>query len=125
MKFAFGLKSDAELATFLLDRIFEDYRTLGQSEEATAEVGQKYTINTLDLGVCMEVLPLVWKVREKYKYNLVLPGQFHTAMNYLSMITNHKCHGSGYVEIVLEAQLVTSGRLKIALQGPLLPQDRP
>ena len=32
---------------------------LKRSAEATAEVGQKYTINTFDLGVCMKALPLV------------------------------------------------------------------
>ena len=36
-----------------------------QTEEATAEVGQKYTINTFDLGVSMKALPLVWKSPEK------------------------------------------------------------
>ncbi|CAM4556106.1 unnamed protein product [Leuciscus chuanchicus] len=45
--------------------------------------------------VCMRALPLLWKFREKYKHHLVLPGQFHTAMNYLGMITNHNYHGSG------------------------------
>jgi hypothetical protein len=65
----------------------------------------------------MRALPLLWKFREKYKHHLVLPGQFHTAMNYLGMITNHNYHGSGYGEIVLEAQLVTSGCLKSVLRG--------
>ena len=32
---------------------------LRRSEEATLEIGQKYTINTFDLGVCMKALPLV------------------------------------------------------------------
>ena len=84
---------------------------LKQTEEATAEVGQKYTINTFDLGVFMKALPLVWKSPEKYKHHLILLGQFHTVMNYIGMITNHKCRGSGYAEILLEAQLVTTGCL--------------
>ena len=33
------------------------------------------------------------------------------------MITGHKCRGSGYFEILLEAQLVTSGCLKSVLSG--------
>ena len=44
----------------LANRAFEDYRTLGQ-EAAAAEVGQKYTIITFNLGMCMKALPLVWK----------------------------------------------------------------
>ena len=33
------------------------------------------------------------------------------------MVTNHKCAGSGYAEILLEADLVTSGCLKAVLSG--------
>lgn len=90
---------------------------LRRSEEATREVGQKYTINTFDLGVCMKALPLIWKFPNKYKNHIVLPGPFHTCMNYIGMITNHKCRGSGYAEILLEAGLVTSGCLRSVLSG--------
>lgn len=95
---------------------------LKRTEEATVEVaggegGQKYVINTFDLGVCMKALPLVWQWPDKYKKHIILPGQFHTAMNYMGMITGHKCRGSGYAEILLEAQLVTSGCLKSVLSG--------
>ena len=90
---------------------------LQRSEEATKEVGQKYIINTFDLGVCMKALPLVWKYPAKYQDHLILLGPFHTSMNYIGMITNHKCRGSGYAEILLEAQLVTSGCLKSVLSG--------
>uniref|UniRef100_UPI00358FCF5F uncharacterized protein n=1 Tax=Myxine glutinosa TaxID=7769 RepID=UPI00358FCF5F len=43
------------------------------------------------------------------------PWAFHTSMNDIGMITNHKCRGSGYAENLLEAQLVTSGCLKSVL----------
>ncbi len=69
---------------------------LRQSEEATAEVGQKYILNTFDLGGCMKALPLIWKFPEKYKLHVVTPGQFHTVMNYMGMLTGHKFKGSGY-----------------------------
>ena len=90
---------------------------LRRSEEATATVGQTYVINTFDLGVCMKALPLIWKFPEKYTNHIVIPGQFHTVMNYIGMLTAHKCCGSGYTEILLEAQLVTSGYLKSVLNG--------
>ena len=94
---------------------------LRQSEEATAEVagesGQQYVVNTFDLGACMKVLPFVWKNSETYKNHIILPGPFHTIMNYIGVITGHKCRGSGYSEILLEAQLVTSGSLKGVLNG--------
>lgn len=103
-----------------------DYSTvqelLRRSEVATAEVaggegGQQYVINTFDLGVCMKALPLLWSDPDKYKQHIVLIGQFHTLMNYMGRLTGHKCRGSGYSEILLEAQLVTSGCLKSVLSG--------
>ena len=90
---------------------------LRRSEEATAEVGQKYVLNTFDLGGCMKALPLIWKFPEKYKLHVVTPGQFHTVMNYMGMVTGHKFRGSGYAEILLEADLVTIGCLKSVLSG--------
>jgi len=39
----------------------EAQELLIHSEAATAKVGQHYTINTFDLGVCMKALPLIWK----------------------------------------------------------------
>lgn len=88
---------------------------LQRSEEAILEVGQKYTINTFGLGVCMKALPLVWKHPDMFKDHTILPGPFHIRMNYIRMITDHKCRGSGYAEIILEAQLVTGGCLKSVL----------
>ena len=90
---------------------------LRRSEEATQEVGQQYTINTFDLGVCMKALPLVWKYPGRFKDHVILIGPFHTCMNYIGMITNHKCRGSAYAEFLLEAQLVTSGCLTSVLSG--------
>lgn len=103
-----------------------DYSTvqklLRTSEVATAEVrgeegGQQYVVNTFDLGVCMKVLPLLLKYPERYKSHIIIPGPFPTGMNYIDMVTAHKCHGSGYAEILLEAQLVTSGCLNSVHSG--------
>lgn len=90
---------------------------LKQSSEATSEVGQKYVITTFDLGVVMKAMPLIWKWPDHYKDHIVLIGQFHTVMNYIGMLCNHKMLGSGYAEILIEAELVTSGCLKGALSG--------
>lgn len=77
------------------------HELLRRAEEATAEVaggegGQQYVINTFDLGVCMKALPLVWQWPDRYKKHIILPGQFHTALTYMGMITGYKCHRSGY-----------------------------
>ena len=90
---------------------------LRQSEDATTEVGQEYVINTFDLGGCMKALPLIWKFPDEYKKHVVIPGPFHTGMNYMSMVIGNKCRGSGYSKILIEAELVTSGCLKSVLKG--------
>ena len=91
---------------------------LKRSEEASNAVGQRYVINTFDLGVCMKALPLIWKDPQKYKNHIVIPGPFHTKMNYIKMLTGKKAKGSGYAEILLESRLVeTSGCLKSVLSG--------
>ena len=104
-----------------IDQPFTDYATvaelLEQSELATQEVGQKYVLSTFDLGGCMKALPLIWKFPDKYKYHVVTPGAFHTAMNYIGMLTKKKCSGSGYAEILIEAGLVTTGCLQSVLSG--------
>ena len=82
---------------------------LKRSEEATTSVGQKYVIDTFDLGVCMKILSLIWKFPSQYKDHIVIPGQFHTEMNLIDTLTRKKARGSGYKEILIEAQLVTSG----------------
>ena len=38
-------------------------------------------------------------------------------MNYMGMVTGHKCRCSGYAEILIEAALVTSGCLRSVLMG--------
>ena len=63
---------------------------LHRSEEATQAVGQTYTTNTFDLGVYMKALPLVWRHPDKYQKHISVPGPFHTEMNYIGMLTNHK-----------------------------------
>ena len=70
------------------------------SEDATQAVGQTYTINTFDFGVCMKVLHLVWRYPDKYQKHIIVTGPFHTGM-----VTDHKARGSGYAEILLEAGL--------------------
>ena len=90
---------------------------LKQSEEATREVGQEYVLNTFDMGGCMKALPYVWRFPLRYQKHVITPGPFHTGMNYIGMITAHKCNGSGYSEILIEAQLVSNGCLNSVLKG--------
>ena len=68
--------------------------------KAIKEVGQKYDLNTFDLGGCMKVLPLVWISEEFYKEHVIGPVPFHTGMSAIGMLTGHKMKGSGCVEIL-------------------------
>ena len=93
------------------------HELLKRSEEATAEVGQKWVSNTFDLGVCMKALPIIWHYPEEFTNHVITTGAFHTSMNYIGMLTGHKMKGSGYAEILFKAQLVKNGSLKGVLSG--------
>ena len=88
-----------------------------RSELATAEVGQKWVMNTFDLGVCMKALPIIWRWPDTFSNHVIMIGPFHTSMNFIGMLAGHKMIGSGYEEILIEAQMVTSGSLKGVLSG--------
>ena len=97
-----------------------EYKTVAEclryAEEATNEVGQKYVITTFDIGACMKAYPLVFNDPLKYKDHIVLIGSFHATMAYLKMI-GKKMSGSGLDDILIEADLITSGSLKGVMSG--------
>ena len=68
-----------------INQPFTDYSVIKEllirSEEATAEVGQEYVLNSFELGGCMKALPLIWKLPDHYKKHVITPGSFHTGMN--------------------------------------------
>ena len=82
------------------------------SEEANRPVGQTYTINTFNLGVGMGALPLAWEFPV-----MIIPDPFHTEMNYIGMLINHKARGSGYAEILFTTGLAEKRCLKNILSG--------
>ena len=63
----------------------------------------------------MKALPLIWNFPDKFKEHVVISCPFHTEINFIGMLTNHKMRGSGYAEIMEEARLVIKGRIKNAL----------
>ena len=103
-----------------IDEPFTEYSAIKEllkcSENATNEVGQKYMLSTFDLGGCMKTLPLIWSQPKRYQMHIVTLGAFHTAMNFIRMITNKKCRGSGYAEILIEVQLTPGGSIGNVLQ---------
>ena len=65
----------------------------------------------------MKAVPLVWKYPERYKLHVITPGPFHSGMNFIGMLRDHKCRGFGYKDILLEAVLITSGSFVSVLKG--------
>ena len=67
--------------------------------------------------MCKKALPLIWTFLDKFKEHFVIPGPFHTEMNFIWMLTNHKMWRSGYADIIEEARIVTKGCIKNLLDG--------
>jgi len=61
-------------------------------------------------------LPIILNNPDDYENHIVLVRAFHTIMNYLNMMS-HKVAGTGYAELLGEANLVMSSCLKKALCG--------
>ena len=87
------------------------------SQAASAEAGQEYTICTMDLGVCMKAYPLVWAEPAKYHKHIILIGTFHTCGAYLKGIGKRYCQGSGWLEVALEAKLISTGSVTGVTEG--------
>ena len=97
-----------------------EYKTVQEcmrfAECATQEVQQEYTIITFDLGVCMKAYPLIWSQPEKYSTHIILIGTFHLSCAFMKMLAK-KMEGSGFSDILLEADLIGSGSIKGVLSG--------
>ena len=100
-----------------------DYKTVQQcllyAREATKEVGQKYTITTFDLGVCMKAYPIIFNHPERFKKHIVLIGTFHLTMAYFKML-GKKLEGSGIEDIILEAGLSRSESIQAIMTGKIM-----
>ena len=97
-----------------------EYKTVQEciryAECATQEVQQKYTIITFDLGVCMKAYPLIWNQPERYANHIILIGTFHLSSACMKMLAK-KMEGSGFSDILLEADLIGTGSIKGVLSG--------
>ena len=86
------------------------------AEKATDDVGQYFVYTTFDLGVCMKAYPLIWKYPQMFNRHVVLIGTFHLAMGYYHMI-GKKMEGSGFTDVLLEANLASSLSVNGVLSG--------
>ena len=88
------------------------------AEQATKEFGQKYTITTFDLGVCMKAYSIIWNDPLRFKTHIILIGSFHTICAY--KVIGKKMNSSGSEDILIEAGLTSSGTLKSIMNGKKL-----
>ena len=86
------------------------------AQKATEELGQLYVYTTFDLGVCMKAYPIIWNHPEKFSKHIIMIGTFHLAMGFYKMI-GKKMEGSGFGDILLEANMVSSGSLQGVING--------
>ena len=65
----------------------------------------------------MKILPMIWKDPEMYSKEISPIGGFHLGMRFIGKLCAVKMKGSGYMEILLEAGLVTGGCMKNVENG--------
>ena len=53
-------------------------------------------------------MPFPWYESIQISNHSIFPGPFHNKMNFISMLTKKRARRSGFVEILIEAKLVTS-----------------
>lgn len=59
---------------------------------------------------------MIWSEPEKYKKHILI-GTFHCCGAYLKAVGKRYCHGSGWTEIALEANLITKGSMSGVIDG--------
>ena len=89
---------------------------LETSLAASAEAGQAYTIVTFDLAVARKAYSLVWQFPDKFSNVIVRMGVFHTICSIFGTL-GKLLRGSGFSEIVIEANICASGSLEKVLSG--------
>ena len=53
-------------------------------------------------------MPFPWYESIQIGNHSIFPGPFHNKMNFISILTKKRARRSGFVEILIEAKLVTS-----------------
>ena len=86
------------------------------SMEVTKMLQQEYTLVTMDLAAAKLAYNIIWGDRESYKNVIVNLGPFHTMCSYMGAI-GKMMSGSGFEDIVVEAQLYASGSIDQVMSG--------
>ena len=76
----------------------------------------QYTHITFDLGAAMKAYQVIWNNPDAWKYIIIHLGDFHTMMAFFGAIGKF-VKGSGFEEIIYQADLCTSGSIGGVLSG--------
>ena len=86
------------------------------SQKATQNIGQEFTIVTFDLGVAKKVFNILWQNHIKFGNVIIKIGVFHTICSLFGAMGKHM-KGSGFEEIIIEADVCASGSLQKVMLG--------
>ena len=89
---------------------------LQTSMDVTKMLQQEYTLVTMDMAAAKLAYNIIWGDRESYKNVIVNLGPFHTMCSYMGA-TGKMMSGSGFEDIVVEAQLCASGSIDQVMSG--------
>lgn len=69
-----------------------------------------FMCNTFDLDICMNAYPLIRKSPGRYRNQIILAGTFHLIWAYYMNMIGKKMAGSGLVDVLLEAGLISGSQ---------------
>ena len=116
-----GLHSKMTMITFLPPILhpITQYNTviecIKQSQKLASASNMKFTHIAVDGGAAMKFFHVVWNNPDKFNV-LIHLGDFHAMMEFFSTIGKFVA-GSGFEEVVYQAELCTSGGIKGVLSG--------
>ena len=86
------------------------------SQEASAAVGQAYTIVTFDLAAAKKAYEILWSYPERFQNVRVRLGAFHMACAYIGSLVK-LMKASGFEEVLVESAVCASGSIDKVMSG--------
>ena len=86
------------------------------SQEASAAVGQAYTIITLDLAVAKKAYEILWTYPDRFHNVIIRLGAFQMACAFIGSIGKYMKR-SGFEEVVVQSAVYASGSIEKVMNG--------
>lgn len=86
------------------------------SQEASAAVGQAYTIITFDLAAAKKAYEILWTYPDRFHNVIIRLGAFHMACALIGSIGKYM-KGSGLEEVVVQSAVCASGSIDKVMNG--------